>query len=89
VLGAIPLTPHDLGFLAFTMDHVEIIMPAKTPRGLALTRAQKASNWFLLTPIIYPVSSVPERFRVLLSLKLITPFFVAYEEALLYNSLVS
>jgi hypothetical protein len=26
---------------------------------------------------------------VLLSLKPITPFFVAYEEALLYNSLVS
>jgi ABC-type polysaccharide/polyol phosphate export permease len=47
------------------------------------------SFWFFLTPIIYPVSSVPERFRTLLSLNPVTPFFVAYQEALLYNRLVS
>ena len=34
----------DLGFLAFTLDHVEIIMPTKKPRGRALTRAQKRAN---------------------------------------------
>ena len=34
----------DLGFLAFTLNHVEIIMPTKKPRGRALTRAQKAAN---------------------------------------------
>jgi hypothetical protein len=34
----------DLGFLAFTLAHVEIIMPTKKPRGRALTRAQKAAN---------------------------------------------
>jgi DDE superfamily endonuclease len=34
----------DLGFLAFTLDHVEIIMPIKKPRGRTLTRAQKAAN---------------------------------------------
>ena len=34
----------DLGFLACTLDHVAIIMPAKRPRGRALTRAQKAAN---------------------------------------------
>jgi DDE superfamily endonuclease len=34
----------DLGFLAFTLDHVETIMPTKKPRGRALTRAQKAAN---------------------------------------------
>ncbi len=34
----------DLGFLAFTLDQVEIIMPTKKPRGRALTRAQKAAN---------------------------------------------
>ena len=44
-----PLPPgsqllQDLGFLAFTLDHVEIIMPTKKPRGRALTRAQKAAN---------------------------------------------
>jgi hypothetical protein len=34
----------DLGFLAFTLDRVEIIMPTKKPRGRTLTRAQKAAN---------------------------------------------
>jgi DDE superfamily endonuclease len=34
----------DLGFLAFTLDQVEIIMPTKKPRGRALTQAQKAAN---------------------------------------------
>jgi ABC-type polysaccharide/polyol phosphate export permease len=32
---------------------------------------------------------VPERFRALLSFNPVTPFFVAYQEALLYNRLVS
>ena len=34
----------DRGFLACTLDQVEIIMPTKKPRGRALTRAQKAAN---------------------------------------------
>jgi len=34
----------DLGFLAFTLPPVEVIMPTKKPRGRALTRAQKAAN---------------------------------------------
>jgi DDE superfamily endonuclease len=34
----------DLGFLAFTLDKVEIIMPTKKPRGRTLTRAQKVAN---------------------------------------------
>ena len=34
----------DLGFLAFTLPQVEVIMPTKKPRGRALTRAQKADN---------------------------------------------
>jgi hypothetical protein len=34
----------DLGFRAFTLDQVEMIMPTKKPRGRALTRAQKAAN---------------------------------------------
>jgi hypothetical protein len=35
----------DLGFLAFTLPQVKVIMPTKKPRGRALTRAQKAANW--------------------------------------------
>jgi hypothetical protein len=34
----------DLGFLAFTLDHVKLIMPIKKPRGWALMRAQRAAN---------------------------------------------
>jgi hypothetical protein len=34
----------DLGFLAFTLEQVAIIMPTRTPRGRALTRTQKAAN---------------------------------------------
>jgi hypothetical protein len=34
----------DLGFLAFTLDHVEVSMPTKKPRGRALTHAQNAAN---------------------------------------------
>ena len=34
----------DLGFLAFTLDKVEIIMPTKKPRGGSLTDEQKAEN---------------------------------------------
>jgi DDE superfamily endonuclease len=34
----------DLGFLAVTRPHVEVIMPIKKPRGRALTHRQKAAN---------------------------------------------
>jgi hypothetical protein len=34
----------DLGFLAFTRDRVEIIMPTRKPHGRQLTRAQKAAH---------------------------------------------
>jgi hypothetical protein len=34
----------DLGFLAFTLEGVEIIMPMKKPRGGSLTDVQKAEN---------------------------------------------
>jgi DDE superfamily endonuclease len=34
----------DLGFLAFTLNQVEIIMPTRKPRGRKLTRAQRTEN---------------------------------------------
>jgi DDE superfamily endonuclease len=34
----------DLGFLAFTLNQVQTIMPTRKPRRRALTRAQKAAN---------------------------------------------
>jgi hypothetical protein len=43
-LPAGSLLLQDVGFLAFTLDRVEIIMPTRKPRGRQLTRAQKAAN---------------------------------------------
>ena len=34
----------DLGFLAFTLPQVEMIMPTKKPRGWELTQAQNAAH---------------------------------------------
>ncbi len=34
----------DLGFLAFTLPHVEILMPTRKPRGQELTREQQLAN---------------------------------------------
>jgi len=34
----------DLGFLAFTLPEVEILMPTKKPRGQELTREQYVAN---------------------------------------------
>jgi hypothetical protein len=34
----------DLGFLAFTLEQVEIIMPTRKPRGRKLTPVQRAAN---------------------------------------------
>src|SRR5262249_49136681 len=34
----------DLGFLAFTLPQVEILMPTKKPRGQELPRAQELAN---------------------------------------------
>jgi lipopolysaccharide transport system permease protein len=47
------------------------------------------SFWFFLTPIIYPITQAPERFRALLLLNPVTPFSLAYQNTLLYNELPS
>jgi hypothetical protein len=56
----------DLGFLAFTLDHVEIIMPTKKSRGRPLTRAQKAANRRIARRRvrIEPVNSSIKRCRI-------------------------
>jgi hypothetical protein len=56
----------DLGFLAFTLDQVERIMPTKKPRGRALTRAQKAANRRIARRRvrIEPVNSRVKRCRI-------------------------
>jgi hypothetical protein len=56
----------DLGFLAFTLDQVEIIMPTRKPRGRQLTRAQKAANRRIARRRvrIAPVNSSVKRCRI-------------------------
>jgi DDE superfamily endonuclease len=56
----------DLGFLAFTLDWVEIIMPTRKPRGRKLTGAQKAANRHLARRRvrIEPINSRVKRCRM-------------------------
>jgi DDE superfamily endonuclease len=56
----------DLGFMAFTLDQVETIMPTRKPRGRALTRAQKAANRRIARRRvrIEPVNSSVKRCRI-------------------------
>jgi lipopolysaccharide transport system permease protein len=42
--------------------------------------------WFFLSPIIYPATQIPERFRSVVSLNPFAPFVVAYQDVLLYNA---
>lgn len=45
--------------------------------------------WFWLTPIIYPVSFVPERFQTIYRLNPAVLFVESYRNSLLYNHLLS
>ncbi len=56
----------DLGFLAFTLPQVELLMPTKKPRGEALTREQQSANQALTQrrPRIEHVNSSVKRCRI-------------------------
>jgi hypothetical protein len=56
----------DLGFLAFTLPHVESLMPTKKPRGEELTREQERANQALHQRRlrIEPVNSSVKRWRI-------------------------
>lgn len=43
--------------------------------------------WFWVTPIVYPLEIVPERFHFLLSINPMTPVVTLYQDALLFNRL--
>jgi lipopolysaccharide transport system permease protein len=45
--------------------------------------------WFFLSPIIYSVTQVPERFWAVVSFNPVVPFVVAYQHLLLYGTLPS
>jgi hypothetical protein len=56
----------DLGFLAFTLPQVAILMPTKKPRGAELTREQQRANQALHQRRlrIEPVKSSVKRCRI-------------------------
>jgi DDE superfamily endonuclease len=56
----------DLGFLAFTLPHVEILMPTKKPRGQELTWEEQLANQALHSRRlrIEPVNSSVKRCRI-------------------------
>jgi len=60
-----PLLP-DLGFLAFTLPQVEILLPTRKPRGHELTPEQKVANHALACRRvrIEPVNSSVKRCRI-------------------------
>ena len=56
----------DLGFLAFTWEQVDILMPTRKPRGRPLPRAQKTANRRIARRRvrIEPVNSRVKRCRI-------------------------
>ncbi len=91
--------------LGWTLLALPLIMIAQFALTLGLTLIVSAASvryrdipqilghlltfWFFLSPIVYPVAHVPERFRSIVSLNPLTPFVVAYQDTLLYNKLSS
>jgi ABC-type polysaccharide/polyol phosphate export permease len=41
--------------------------------------------WFFLTPIIYPITNIPEKFRFIVNLNPIAPLIFAYQDMFFYN----
>ena len=52
-------------------------------RDTAQINSMLLQGWFYLTPIVYPLSLVPERFGKYLALNPLTPLVTLYREALL------
>ena len=55
-------------------------------RDIPLILGHLLTFWFFLSPIIYPATQVPERFRAFLALNPFASFVVAYQDVLLYNA---
>jgi lipopolysaccharide transport system permease protein len=45
--------------------------------------------WFLLTPIFYPMTTVPEKYRILVDLNPMAHFIMAYQDIFFYGRLPS
>ncbi|HEY0879042.1 MAG TPA: ABC transporter permease [Zeimonas sp.] len=54
-------------------------------RDVGLTVPLVLQVWFWLTPIVYPASALPESYRHLLDLNLMTPIVQGYQSAVLFD----
>jgi lipopolysaccharide transport system permease protein len=56
-------------------------------RDTAQINSMLLQGWFYLTPIVYPLGLVPDRFEKYLAINPLTPLVALYREALLGGSL--
>jgi len=76
--------------LVFTMGLV-LLVSALTVRYRDLSHllSNLLTFWFFLSPIIYPATQVPERFRSIIAINPLAALSIAYQDALFYNRLPS
>lgn len=74
--------------MIFTLGMVNLIASLSVfVRDIKQFIGTALSLWFFMTPVIYPVSMVPEQFRWLIFLNPMYPFIELYHQVLLYHSL--
>lgn len=72
--------------LIFTMGMVAIVSALNVRfRDLQHILGNFITLWFFMSPILYPLSQIPERFHVFSKLNPIATFSVAYQDILFYN----
>ena len=84
LLIALPLQIALTAGLAFLAGSINVFF-----RDTAQIISMILQGWFYLTPIVYPMGLVPERFQVLLGLNPLTSLVTLYREALLGGNLPS
>ena len=82
LLIAVPLQIALTAGLGFLAAAVNVFF-----RDAAQINAMLLQGWFYLTPIVYPLTLVPERFGKYLALNPLTPLVALYREALLGGAL--
>jgi lipopolysaccharide transport system permease protein len=82
LLIAVPLQVTLTAGLGFLAAAVNVFF-----RDTAQINSMLLQGWFYLTPIVYPLSLVPDRFEKYLALNPLTPLVTLYREALLGGTL--
>lgn len=98
ILGIFALLGHEFGLvilwlIPLTLIVMAIAMAIGLIAGILNVFLRDVSQvmpiilqiWFWLTPIIYPVSIIPENYRYLLSFNPMYPIISSYQQVLVYN----